>query len=84
MADTVKVTVTLPTAQLAELKKRVDQGEIPSVSGYVTETVGQRLEREAWLTQWRSLVGDPDPEAAAWANGVIDEFWGPKQERRAS
>jgi Arc/MetJ-type ribon-helix-helix transcriptional regulator len=84
MADTVKVTVTLPTEQLAELKSRVRNGEIESVSGFVTATVADRLKREAWVRRWRARVGEPDPEAAAWANAIIDEFVLGEQERRAS
>jgi hypothetical protein len=37
----------------------------------------------AWLQRWRNRVGDPHPEAAAWADEVIDRHFGTAA-RRAS
>ncbi|KES05572.1 hypothetical protein BU52_18795 [Streptomyces toyocaensis] len=41
MADTTRITVTLPTEQVAELKKLTD-----NVSGYVAEAVARQLRHE--------------------------------------
>lgn len=41
MADTTRITVTLPTEQVAELRKTTD-----NVSGYVAEAVARRLRHE--------------------------------------
>ncbi|WP_175430200.1 type II toxin-antitoxin system CcdA family antitoxin [Streptomyces hawaiiensis] len=38
MADTTRITVTLPTEQVAELRKLTD-----NVSGYVAEAVARQL-----------------------------------------
>ncbi|MFI8091776.1 hypothetical protein ACIF9R_26230 [Streptomyces sp. NPDC086080] len=41
MADTTRITVTLPTEQVAELRKLTD-----NVSGYVAEAVARQLRHE--------------------------------------
>jgi len=41
MADTTRITVTLPTEQVAELKKLTD-----NVSGYVAEAVARQIRHE--------------------------------------
>lgn len=41
MAETTRITVTLPTEQIAELRKRTD-----NVSGYVAEAVARQLRHE--------------------------------------
>lgn len=41
MADTTRITVTLPTEQVAELKKLTDD-----VSGYVAEAVARQLRHQ--------------------------------------
>lgn len=51
-------------------------GAIESVSGYVAQAVHDRLDRQAWLARWRARVGDPDPEASAWADAMIDRHFG--------
>jgi Arc/MetJ-type ribon-helix-helix transcriptional regulator len=78
-----KITITLPKEEVAKLRERAGKGSIPSVSGYVAESVRDRLAREEWAERWRALTGDPTPEAIEWAQGVINQYWGPA-ERRAS
>ncbi|WP_329135661.1 hypothetical protein [Streptomyces sp. NBC_00670] len=41
MADTTRITVTLPAEQVAELKKLTD-----NVSGYVAEAVGRQIRHQ--------------------------------------
>lgn len=41
MADTTRITVTLPTEQVAELKKLTD-----NVSGYVAEAVARQIRHQ--------------------------------------
>ena len=41
MADTTRITVTLPTEQVAELKKITD-----NVSGYVAEAVARQIRHQ--------------------------------------
>jgi post-segregation antitoxin (ccd killing protein) len=41
MADTTRITVTLPTDQVAELKKLTD-----NVSGYVAEAVARQIRHQ--------------------------------------
>jgi Arc/MetJ-type ribon-helix-helix transcriptional regulator len=76
MAKTVKVTVSMPVDDVARLKALDAAGAIESVSGYVAQAVHERLDRQAWLQRWRARVGDPDPDAVAWADEVIDRHFG--------
>lgn len=64
-------------AEDVERLKTLDAaGAIELVSGYVAQAVHDRLERQAWLERWRARVGDPHPEASAWADEVIDRHFG--------
>ena len=83
MAKTVKVTVSMPVEDVEQLKALDAAGAIESVSGYVAQAVHDRLDRQAWLERWRARVGDPHPEATAWADEVIDRHFGTAA-RRAS
>jgi Arc/MetJ-type ribon-helix-helix transcriptional regulator len=83
MAKTVKVTVTMPVEDVERLRALDAAGAIESVSGYVAQAVHDRLDRQAWLQRWRARVGDPAPEATAWADEVIDRHFGTAA-RRAS
>jgi Arc/MetJ-type ribon-helix-helix transcriptional regulator len=83
MAKTVKVTVSMPVEDVERLKVLDAAGAIESVSGYVAQAVHDRLDRQAWLQGWRARVGDPHPEATAWADEVIDRHFGTAA-RRAS
>jgi Arc/MetJ-type ribon-helix-helix transcriptional regulator len=83
MAKTVKVTVSMPVEDVERLKTLDASGAIESVSGYVAQAVHDRLERQAWLERWRARVGDPHPEATAWADEMIDRHFGTAA-RRAS
>lgn len=83
MARTVKVTVSMPAEDVERLKALDAAGAIESVSGYVAAAVHDRLDRQAWLRRWRARVGEPDPQAGAWADEVIDRHFG-SAGRRAS
>lgn len=83
MAKTVKVTVSMPVEDVERLKALDAAGGIESVSGYVAQAVHDRLDRQAWLERWRARVGNPHPEATAWADEVIDRHFGTAA-RRAS
>lgn len=83
MAKTVKVTVSMPADDVERLKALDAAGAIESVSGYVAQAVHDRLDRQAWLQRWRARVGEPHPEASAWADEVIDRHFGTLA-RRAS
>jgi hypothetical protein len=84
MAKTVKVTVSMPADDVARLKALDAAGAIESVSGYVAQTVHERLDRQAWLERWRARVGPPDPEAAALAEDAIDRRFGSGSTPQAS
>ncbi|MGH3873399.1 MAG: hypothetical protein ACRDSR_18135 [Pseudonocardiaceae bacterium] len=83
MAKTVKVTVSMLAEDVERLRALDAAGAIESVSGYVAQAVHDRLDRQAWLQRWRARVGNPDPEAIAWADEVIDRHFG-SAARRAS
>ena len=76
MAKTVKVTVSMPVEDVEQLRALDAAGAIESVSGYVAQAVHDRLDRQAWLERWRARVGNPHPEASAWADKVIDRHFG--------
>ncbi|MGH3823359.1 MAG: hypothetical protein ACRDRA_11105 [Pseudonocardiaceae bacterium] len=76
MAKTVKVTVSMPVEDVERLRALGAAGAIESVSGYVAQAVHDRLDRQAWLDRWRARVGNPHPEATAWADEVIDRHFG--------
>jgi hypothetical protein len=59
-----------------DLKALDAAGAIKSVPGYVAQAVHDRLDRQAWLARWRARVGDPDPQASAWADAMIDRHFG--------
>ena len=73
----------MPVEDVEQLKALDAAGAIESVSGYVAQAVHDRLDRQAWLQRWRNRVGDPHPEATAWADEVIDRHFGTAA-RRAS
>ena len=75
MAKTVKVTVSMPVEDVEQLRALDAAGAIESVSGYVAQAVHDRLDRQAWLERWRARVGNPHPEATAWADEVIDRHF---------
>jgi hypothetical protein len=66
----------MPVEDVERLKALDAAGAIESVSGYVAQAVHDRLDRQAWLVRWRARVGDPDPEASAWADAMIDRHFG--------
>jgi Arc/MetJ-type ribon-helix-helix transcriptional regulator len=84
MAKTVKVTVSMPAEDVARLRALDAAGAIESVSGYVAAAVHDRLARQVWLERWRVVAGEPDPEAVAWADEVIDRHFGGASRRQAS
>jgi hypothetical protein len=49
MADTTRITVTLPTEQVTELKKLTDK-----VSGYVAEAVARQIRHQLLRADLRS------------------------------
>jgi len=79
----VKVTVSMLADDVERLRALDAAGAIESVSGYVAQAVHDRLDRQTWLQRWRARVGDPDPEASAWADEIIDRHFGAKA-RQAS
>ncbi|MET9341664.1 type II toxin-antitoxin system CcdA family antitoxin [Nonomuraea sp. NPDC003804] len=67
MADTTRITVTLPSEQVAELKKLTD-----NVSGYVAEAVARQIRHQLLgddLRRYQEEHGDfsEDELAAAYA-----------------
>ena len=81
MAKTVKVTVSMPVEDVEQLRALDAAGAIGSISGYVAQAVHDRLDGQR--ERWRTRVGNPHPEATAWADKVIDRHFG-ADARRAS
>ncbi|MFE3451146.1 hypothetical protein ACFXJ8_19715 [Nonomuraea sp. NPDC059194] len=69
MADTMRITVTLPAEQVAELKKLTD-----NVSGYVAEAVSRQIRHQllgADLRRYQDEHGDFSEEELAAAHARI-------------
>ncbi|GAA2210387.1 hypothetical protein GCM10009850_058460 [Nonomuraea monospora] len=69
MADTTRITVTLPADQVAELKKLTD-----NISGYVAEAVARQLRHEllgADLRRHQEEFGEFTEEELAQARSRI-------------
>jgi Arc/MetJ-type ribon-helix-helix transcriptional regulator len=74
---TTKITITLPDRQLAEIRKRVRNGESQSVSGFVKRAVEASLDDSAeFLAMLDEALertgGPPTPKERAWARSVIE------------
>jgi Arc/MetJ-type ribon-helix-helix transcriptional regulator len=76
MADTQKVTVTLPIDQVAAIRDLVRDGSTASVSGFVTAAVAlaleDRLAFEELLDEGLQKTGGPmTPQEKRWADQII-------------
>ncbi|MFD7728923.1 hypothetical protein ACFV6F_00850 [Kitasatospora phosalacinea] len=79
MAATTRITVTLPTEQVAELKKLTD-----NVSGYVAEAVARQLRLQLLaedLRQYQEEHGAFTEEERARAR---EEIFGPVEAARSA
>lgn len=77
MADTQKVTITLPIATVDRVRRLVEAGQAPSISGFVQHAVGVALDD---VVGWASALsealastgGELSAQERAWADGVLD------------
>ena len=82
-----KVTLTLDTEQLQELRSLVDAR---SLSSTVDQAVGSYLSRlrhlravDGWLAELEAEHGPVDPETLEWAARIVDD-WASTSEPTAS
>jgi Arc/MetJ-type ribon-helix-helix transcriptional regulator len=73
---TTKITITVPDAQLMEIKKRVTSREASSISGFVQTAVRKALENEAefraMIDEGLALTGGPlTARERAWARKML-------------
>lgn len=61
----------MSTEQAERLRQRVAAGETYSVSSYVAEAVGGRLDRDEGLERLEETFGRPSEEALAWARTAL-------------
>lgn len=73
-----KVTLTLDTEQLEELRSLVDAR---SLSSTVDQAVGSNLSRlrrlravDGWLAELEAEHGPVDPETLEWAAHIVDDW----------
>ncbi|WP_350280029.1 type II toxin-antitoxin system CcdA family antitoxin [Kribbella sp. HUAS MG21] len=74
MADTTRITVTLPSDQVAELKKLTD-----NVSGYVADAVARQLRHQllgADLQRYQEEHGEFTEEELTQASSTISKASG--------
>ncbi|MBS1836071.1 MAG: CopG family transcriptional regulator [Actinobacteria bacterium] len=76
-----KVTLTLDTEQLEELRSLVDAR---SLSSTVDQAVGSYLSRlrhlravDEWLAELEAEHGPVDPETLEWAARIVDDWASP-------
>lgn len=77
MADSQKVTITLPVTTVECVRRLVEAGQAPSISGFVQHAVGVALDDVAgWgLALSEALAGtggEMSDQERAWADGVLD------------
>jgi hypothetical protein len=73
---TKKITVTLPEAQVDEIRRLIERGTVKSVSAFVQHAVGVGL---ADVSGWGALLADAlcrtggplTDKERAWADGVL-------------
>lgn len=76
MANTQKVTITLPVATLDAVRRIVDTGQAASVSGFVQQSVAVALDDVAgWAAELSEALtstgGELSAKERAWADGVL-------------
>ncbi len=76
MANTRKITITLPVATLDAVRRLVQTGQATSVSGFVQHAVGVSLDDVAgWGTALSEALvstgGELSAQECAWADGVL-------------
>ena len=77
MADTQKVTITLPIVIVDQVRRLVETGQAPSISGFVQHAVGVALDDVAgWAAALSEALartgGELSAHERAWADGVLD------------
>lgn len=77
MADTRKVTITLPVATVDRVRRLVEAGQAPSISGFVQHAVGVALDDVAgWGSALSEALasagGELSAQERAWADSVLD------------
>ncbi len=75
---TTKITISLPDDQVEVIRRQVDLGRAPSVSGFISEVL-RKANREDTLS---TLLADLDreygpltPEQIAWGNEQMKTVW---------
>lgn len=76
MADTRKVTVTLPIAQVEAIRRLVSAGECASISGFVQHAVAVALDDvDGWGAMLAEALtasgGDVTTSEREWADAVL-------------
>lgn len=77
MADTQKVTITLPVVTVDRVRRLVEADQAPSISGFVQHAVAVALDD---VTGWGTALsealastgGELSAQERAWADSVLD------------
>lgn len=76
MADTQKVTITLPVTSVDQVRRLVEAGQAPSISGFVQHAVGVALDDVVgWAAALNEALastgGELSAQERAWADSVL-------------
>ncbi len=78
--DTVtKVTVTVPSQLVRQLREGVGEGRARSVSAYITEAIEQKLDRDDDQTVLGEILadhGEPTAAEKAWVVDALSKIYG--------
>jgi hypothetical protein len=71
MTQRVKLAISVPVEVAEAARAAVEAGEADSVSAYFAEAASALARRRADLARIRAVLGEPTPEAIAWAERVL-------------
>ncbi len=74
-----KIAISLPSDQVARVRREVRAGRAGSVSGYIAQALAERERRESLGELLRDLVaqhGEPAAQDIEWAENVLGQRQG--------
>ncbi|MGH7868687.1 MAG: hypothetical protein ACREP9_13920 [Candidatus Dormibacteraceae bacterium] len=79
METMTKVTVTVPSKYVQDIRKSVKHGKARSVSAYITDALETKIDRDDDLNVLEEIIaahGEPTAEERAWVANAIAKTFG--------